>query len=167
MGIDNYGSGTDPAAYGRVDSASIAPFQVCTVGGRRHTGFPVNADSTDYNLGTVFYTTVPGSITGLRVYAGSSESGDHACYLFNNTTGAVVDLAPGPIPAMTPGLRRRSRQLRSRRAMTIRSLFRPARIPAATTRLTWADSAAAGRSTISCTGTQAPGSGDRRTEPGL
>jgi hypothetical protein len=56
------------------------------------TGFPVFGGNFDYNLGTKFYTTQAGHITGLRIYGTLGESGNHQCYLFNLTANVTTNL---------------------------------------------------------------------------
>lgn len=54
------------------------------------TGATESNDPTGYELGTVFSTTVNGQITGVRVYAGTGESGDHTVRIWQNNTNTVV-----------------------------------------------------------------------------
>lgn len=53
-------------------------------------GRDIDFDGAYYELGTVFQTSVAGSITHLRVYSLSSESGDHTARLWRNDDESIV-----------------------------------------------------------------------------
>ena len=54
------------------------------------TGGDIGFDGTYYELGTVFYSSVPGAITHLRVYSLASEGGVHTARLWRNDDETVV-----------------------------------------------------------------------------
>ncbi|MCL4177427.1 MAG: choice-of-anchor D domain-containing protein [Verrucomicrobia bacterium] len=54
------------------------------------TGADIGFDGTYYELGTIFYSSVPGAITHLRVYSLASEGGDHTARLWRNDPETVV-----------------------------------------------------------------------------
>jgi len=83
------------------DDADESPFQFAVQGAGRATGresiFPdtkigrdIDFDGTYYELGTVFQSSVPGTITHLRVYSLASESGDHTARIWRNNDETVI-----------------------------------------------------------------------------
>ncbi len=54
------------------------------------TGRDIDFDGTYYELGTVFQSSVPGTITHLRVYSLASESGDHTARIWRNADETVL-----------------------------------------------------------------------------
>lgn len=54
------------------------------------TGSDIGFDGTYYELGTVFYSSVPGAITHLRVYSLASEGGNHTARLWRNDDDTVI-----------------------------------------------------------------------------
>jgi hypothetical protein len=54
------------------------------------TGSDIAFDGTYYELGMIFRTGVPGTITHLRVYSLASESGDHTARLWRNDAEEVI-----------------------------------------------------------------------------
>lgn len=53
-------------------------------------GVGVRADSTPYELGTIFRSSVPGRITRLRAYGVPGESGDHIARIWRNKDNTVI-----------------------------------------------------------------------------
>jgi hypothetical protein len=54
------------------------------------TGRDIDFDGAYYELGTRFQSSIPGSVTHLRVYALASESGDHTARIWRNDPEEVV-----------------------------------------------------------------------------
>ena len=52
------------------------------------------ADAPNWELGTIFRATVPGKITGARVFSLANESGDHQVRLWRNADNTMI---AGPI----------------------------------------------------------------------
>src|SRR2546427_2823834 len=52
------------------------------------------ADAPNWELGTIFRATVPGKITGARVFSLANESGDHQVRIWRNADNTVI---AGPI----------------------------------------------------------------------
>src|SRR5437762_3228601 len=52
------------------------------------------ADAPNWELGTIFRATVPGKITGARVFSLANESGDHQVRVWRNADNTVI---AGPI----------------------------------------------------------------------
>src|SRR6266699_3240504 len=83
------------------NDADESPFQFAVQGAGLTTGresiFPdtkigrdIDFDGTYYELGTVFQSSVPGTITHLRVYSLASESGDHTARIWRNNDETVL-----------------------------------------------------------------------------
>jgi hypothetical protein len=53
-------------------------------------GKDINFDGTFYDLGTIFQSSVPGSVVRLRVYSVVGDTGDHTASIWNNADGTVI-----------------------------------------------------------------------------
>lgn len=53
-------------------------------------GKDIDFDGTAYDLGTIFQSSVPGTIAQLRVYSVAGESGDHTASIWRNSDQTVI-----------------------------------------------------------------------------
>jgi len=53
-------------------------------------GKDINFDGTAYDLGTIFQSSVPGSVVKLRVYSVTGDTGDHTASIWDNAAGMVI-----------------------------------------------------------------------------